>query len=261
MGPRCDRPHGPALGPAICPAPVGPRCARLCPAPVGPPRVHPLPRAVPRSRCARPHGPRSACPALRPATWAAPRAPRCARWPAPRTPAGPRCARPHGPALRPATYPMPRATRCARPHGPTPCHALALAASRYNRTNVRNVGRRQCNRGDPGESGRSARGRPFQSTECPQSVHCRPIDRLADQKRNRARNLDMVVRLNGIPQDVVFWGLTVRRGRRTFRRSHGPPGGPADSRDGPRKDGPNRPESRIQGGSRSRPSQLWCWRR
>src|ERR1035437_2209967 len=42
---------------------------------------------------------------------------------------------------------------------------------------------------------------------------------------------------------LCFWGLTGLVLGRTFRRAHGPPGGPADSRDGPRKDGPNRLES------------------
>lgn len=158
----------------------------------------------------------------------------------------------NGPALRPLA--------CAAPgHMAAPLAAGArLGAAQYNRTHVRNVGRRQRNRGDPSGVGSAARGRPFLSTECPQSVRCRRIDRPADPKRNRARNLDVVVPLNGIPQDVVFWGLTALGLGRTFRRSHGPPGGPADSRDGPRKDGPNRPESRIQGGSKPRPSQLWC---
>jgi hypothetical protein len=167
------------------------------------------------------------------------------------------CAAP-GHMARAAPGHMPRARPRARARPHALCHARPLGAAQYNRTHVRNVGRRQRNRGDPSGVGSAARGRPFLSTECPQSVRCRRIDRPADPKRNRARNLDVVVPLNGIPQDVVFWGLTALGLGRTFRRSHGPPGGPADSRDGPRKDGPNRPESRIQGGSKPRPSQLWC---
>lgn len=149
------------------------------------------------------------------------------------------------------------ALRATPGHMPAPLAAGArLDAAQYNRTHVRNIGHRQCNRGDPAESRRSARGRPSLSTECPQSVHCRHIDRPADPKRNRARNLDVVVPLNGIPQYVVFLGLDWPRPR-AYIPSGARAAGWARIQPGRAEEG--RAEStrvKPQGGSKPRPSQL-----
>ncbi len=141
--------------------------------------------------------------------------------------------RPHMPGTR-----APRARPRARPRAAR----VGALRERYNRTHVRNIGRRQCSRGDPAESRRSCL-RSAVSVHRLSTVAAPPVHGPAGVSGAQlVRNLDVVVPVGEIPLDVVFWGLTAVQGRRTFRRSNGPPGGPADRRNGPRKDGPSRRE-------------------